>query len=223
MQNTNDGFNTLQLANQLTGINSGVQNLSTQLCNCCADVNSNLCNGFAGVNATVNAGFANAETSANARQMANMQQAFNNQLSTIQGFNGVNSALCDASAENRLGQANLTSTILAENCADRAALQEGVRDIITNQTANTQRIIDEIFRDRLDEKDSKISDLQRELQMADLRASQIAQTQAITQNIYNELKNCPVGTVPVYGNQPIFTCPNNNGCGCGNAFGSTIV
>ena len=222
MQNTNNGFNTLQLANQLTGINSGVQNLSTQLCNCCADVNSNLCNGFAGVNATVNAGFANAETSANARQMANMQQAFNNQLSTIQGFNGVNSALCDASAENRLGQANLTATILAENCADRAALQEGVRDIITNQTANTQRIIDEIFRDRLDEKDSKISDLQRELQMADLRASQIAQTQAITSNIYNELKNCPVGTVPVYGNQPIFTC-SNNGCGCGNAFGSTIV
>lgn len=222
MQNTNDGFNTLQLANQLTGINSGVQNLSTQLCNCCADVNSNLCNGFAGVNATVNAGFANAETSANARQMANMQQAFNNQLSTVQGFNTVNSALCDASAENRLGQANLTSTILAENCADRAALQEGVRDIITNQTANTQRIIDEIFRDRLDEKDTKISDLQRELQMADLRASQIAQTQAITQNIYNELKNCPVGTVPVYGNQPIFTCPNS-GCGCGNAFGSTIV
>ena len=217
MQNTNDGFNTLQLANQLTGINSGVQNLSTQLCNCCADVNSNLCNGFAGVNATVNAGFANAETSANARQMANMQQAFNNQLSTVQGFNTVNSALCDASAENRLGQANLTSTILAENCADRAALQEGVRDIITNQTANTQRIIDEIFRDRLDEKDSKISDLQRELQMADLRASQIAQTQAITSNIYNELKNCPVGTVPVYGNQPIFTCPNNGcGCGCGN-------
>lgn len=214
MQNTNDGFNTLQLANQLTGINSGVQNLSTQLCNCCADVNSNLCNGFAGVNATVNAGFANAETSANSRQMANMQQAFSNQLSTIQGFNTVNSALCDASAENRLGQANLTSTILAENCADRAALQEGVRDIITNQTANTQRIIDEIFRDRLDEKDSKISDLQRELQMADLRASQIAQTQAITANIYNELKNCPVGTVPVYGNTPIFTCPNN-GCGCG--------
>ena len=223
MQNTNDGFNTLQLANQLTGINSGVQNLSTQLCNCCADVNSNLCNGFAGVNATVNAGFANAETSANARQMANMQQAFNNQLSTIQGFNGVNSALCDASAENRLGQANLTATILAENCADRQALSEGVRDIITNQTANTQRIIDEIFRDRLDEKDDKIAELNRQLQMADLRASQIAQTQAITSNIYNELKNCPVGTVPVYGNQPIFTCPNNNSCGCGNAFGSTIV
>ena len=192
MQNTNNGFNTLQLGNQLNSISSGVQGLSTQLCNCCADVNSNLCNGFAGVNATVNAGFANAETSANARQMANMQQAFNNQLSTLQGFNTVNAALCDASAENRLGQANLTSTILSENCADRAALQEGVRDIITNQTANTQRIIDEIFRDRLDEKDDKIAELNRQLTMADLKASQIAQTQAITSNIYNELKNCPV-------------------------------
>jgi len=211
MQNTNDGFNTLQLANQLTGISSGVQNLSTQLCNCCADING-----------TVNAGFANAEQSANTRQIANMQQAFSNQLSTLQGFNAVNSALCDASAENRLGQANLTSTILSENCADRQALAEGVRDIITNQTANTQKIIDEIFRDRLDEKDSKIQELNRQLQMADLRASQIAQTQAITSNIYNELKNCPVGTVPVYGNQPIFTCPNS-GCGCGNAFGNTIV
>ena len=212
MQNTNNGFDTLHLSNQLDTVNSGIYSLSNQLCNCCSDMQQ-----------TVSNGFFNAETSANARQMANMQQAFSNQLSTIQGFNGVNSALCDASAENRLGQANLTATILAENCADRQALSEGVRDIITNQTANTQRIIDEIFRDRLDEKDSKISDLQRELQMADLRASQIAQTQAITSNIYNELKNCPVGTVPVYGNQPIFTCPNNNSCGCGNAFGSTIV
>lgn len=213
MQNTNDGFNTLQLANQLTGINSGVQNLSTQLCNCCADVNSNLCNGFAGVNATVNAGFANAETSANARQMANMQQAFNNQLSTIQGFNTVNSALCDASAENRLGQANLTSTILAENCADRAALQEGVRDIITNQTANTQRIIDEIFRDRLDEKDSKIADLQRQLQTAEQNAFISNGLANEVDQLYNRLATCPVNTIPVYGNQRIFTC--NNGCGCG--------
>lgn len=223
MQNTNDGFNTLQLANQLTGLNNSVQGISTQLCNCCADVNSNLCNGFAGVNATVNAGFANAETSANARQMANMQQAFNNQLSTIQGFNTVNSALCDASAENRLGQANLTSTILAENCADRAALQEGVRDIITNQTANTQRIIDEIFRDRLDEKDDKIAELNRQLQMADLRASQIAQTANIVDATYARLRDCPIDSTPIYGRTPIFSCPNNNSCGCGNAFGSTIV
>lgn len=230
MQNTNNGFDTLQLTNQLTGINSGVQNLSTQLCNCCGDISQQLCSGFAGVNATVNNGFANAETAANSRQMANMQQAFNNQLSTVQGFNSVNSALCDASAENRLGQANLTSTILSENCADRAALQEGVRDIITNQTANTQRIIDEIFRDRLDEKDSKISDLQREILMKDLQASQVAQTaqlragqETANTELLNLLNTCPIPSTPVFGRTPIFQCNGNNGCGCGNTFGNTIV
>lgn len=187
MQNTNDGFNTLQLANQLTGLNNSVQGISTQLCNCCADMNQ-----------TVNAGFANAETSANARQMANMQQNFNNQIATLQGFNGINSTLCDASAENRLGQANLTSTILAENCADRAALQEGIRDIITSNQSNTQRILDEILRDRLDEKDSKISDLQRQLQTAEQNAFIANNLNNEIDLMYNRLVNCPIPSTPVY-------------------------
>lgn len=211
MQNTNDGFNTLQLANQLTGISSGVQNLSTQLCNCCADMTQ-----------TVTSGFANAETAANARQMANMQQAFNNQISTLQGFNGVTNQVADASAENRLGIAGLNATILSENCADRAALQEGVRDIITNATSNTQAVLDKLCQLELDGKNEKIVDLQRQLTMADLRASQTAQNAFISQGfanevdaLYNRLANCPVPSTPVYGRTPIFTCPNNNyGCGC---------
>lgn len=217
MQNTNEGFNTLQLANQLTGISSGVQNLSTQLCNCCADMNQ-----------TVNAGFANAETAANSRQMANMQQAFSNQLATLQGFNGVSTEIANASADNRLGISNLSATVLAENCADRAALQEGVRDLLANQTANTQRILDQLCNDKIDAKNEKIADLQRELQMADLKASQIEQNAFIAQGfsnevdqLYNRLNNCPVPSTPVYGRTPIFTC--NSGCGCGNTFGSTLV
>ena len=219
MQNTNQGFDTLQLANQLTGINSGVQNLSTQLCNCCADMNQ-----------TVSAGFANAEVAANARQMADMQQNFSNQLATLQGFNDIGLALCNASGENRLGQANLTSTILSENCADRQALAEGVRDIIASQTASTQRILDQLCNDKIDAKNEKISDLQREILMKDLQASQIAQTAELrlgqereVDALYNRLSNCPVPTTPVYGRTPIFTCPNNNGCGCGNVYGNTIV
>lgn len=219
MQNTNQGFDTLQLANQLTQANTGIQNLSTQLCNCCADMSQ-----------TVNAGFANAETSANARQMANMQQNFSNQIATLQGFNDVGTALCNASAENRLGQANLTSTILSENCQDRAALADGLKDVLINQTANTQRILDQLCNDKIDAKNEKIADLQRELQMADLRASQVAQNSFIAQGfanevdqLYNRLSNCPVPSTPVYGRTPIFTCPNNNGCGCGNAYGNTLV
>lgn len=193
MTNTNNGFDTLHLSNQLDTVNSGIYSLSNQLCNCCADMNS-----------TVSNGFYNAEVSACNRQMANMNQNF-----------ALSQQLSNASADNRLGVQDLKSTVISENCSDREVLRQIGQDILVNQTANTQKIIDEIFKDRLDEKDDKIAELNRQLQMADLRASQIAQTQAITSNIYNELKNCPVGTVPVYGNTPIFTCPNNNGCGCG--------
>ena len=193
MQNTNQGFDTLHLSNQLDTVNSGIYSLSNQLCNCCADMNQ-----------TVSNGFYNAEIAANNRQMANMQQNFD-----------LSRQFADCCCENRLGIQDLKATVISENCSDREVLRQIGQDILVNQTANTQKIIDEIFRDRLDEKDDKIAELNRQLQMADLRASQIAQTQAITSNIYNELKNCPVGTVPVYGSQPIFTCPNNNSCGCG--------
>ncbi len=211
MSNTNQGFDTLHLSNQLEGTRDGIYSLSNQLCNCCADMS-----------ATVNAGFANAETAANTRQIANMQQAFNNQLATLQGFNSLGNQFSDCCCENRLGIANLNSTILSENCADRAALADGIRDVITNQTMNTQRILDQLCSDKIDSKNEKIRDLERQLTMADLRASQIAQTAQIRAGqveevdaLYDRLNNCPVGTVPVYGRQPIFTC-NNNGCGCGN-------
>ena len=213
MQNTNDGFNTLQLANQLTQANTGIQNLSTQLCNCCADMS-----------ATVNSGFANAETAANARQMANMQQGFNNQLATLQGFNGLSSQFADCCCENRLATQDLKATVISENCADREVLREIGQSILVNQTENTNRIISELFKDRLDEKDDKIADLNRQLQMADLRASQIAQTSNIVDMTYARLRDCPIESTPIYGRTPIFTCPNNNnGCGCGNTFGSTLV
>ena len=208
MQNTNEGFNTLHLSNQVEGVRDGINSLSNQLCNCCADMTQ-----------TVSNGFFNAEISANNRQMANMNTAFD-----------LSRQLSDASADNRLGIAGLNATILSENCADRQALSEGVRDIITNATANTQKILDTLCQDKIDAKNEKIADLQRELQMADLKASQIAQNSFIAQGfanevdqLYNRLANCPVPSTPVYGRTPIFTCPANNGCGCGNTFGNTIV
>ena len=211
MNNTNNGFDTLHLSNQIEGVRDGVYGLSNQMCNSTSDI----------VNA-VNGGFSNAEISANSRQIANMQQSFNNQLATLQGFNNLGSQFADCCCENRLGIANLNSTILSENCADRAALADGLKDVLINQTANTQRILDQLCNDKIDEKNEKIADLQRQLSMADLKASQVAQNAFIAQGLnnevdalYNRLATCPINTIPVYGNQRIFTCPNNNGCGCG--------
>ena len=83
---------------------------------------------------------------------------------------------------------------------------------------------------QVDAKNDRIADLQRELSMKDLQASQIAQNSFIAQGfanevdqLYNRLANCPVPSTPVYGRTPIFTCNGNNGCGCGNVYGNTLV
>lgn len=210
MNNTNNGFDTLHLSNQIEGVRDGVYGLSNQMCNSTSDIVS-----------AVNNGFSNAEISANSRQIANMNQSFNNQIADLQAFNSLGSQLANCCCENRLGIANLTSTVLAENCADREALSNGIRDLITNQTSNTQRILDQLCQDKIDAKNEKIADLERQLSMADLKASQVAQNSFISQGfanevdaLYNRLSNCPIPSTPVYGRQPIFTC-NNNGCGCG--------
>lgn len=202
MQNTNNGFDTLHLSNQLEGTRDGIYSLSNQLCNCCSDMNQ-----------TVSNGFFNAEIAANNRQIADMNQNFNNQMATLQGFNGLQSQLASCCCDNRLATQDLKATVISENCNDREVLREIGQNILVNQTANTQKIIDEIFRDRLDEKDSKIAELNRQLTMADLKASQIAQTSNIVDMTYARLRDCPIDSVPIYGRQPVFTCPNS-GCGC---------
>lgn len=211
MNQTSDGFNSLHLSNQIEGVRDDVNDIQNAICNSTASINSNVSNGFY-----------NSEIAACNRQMANMNQSFNNQIATLQGFNNLGSRIDDCCCENRLGIANLNSTILSENCADRAALADGLKDVLINQTANTQRILDQLCNDKIDAKNEKILDLQRQLDMADLRASQVAQNAFISQGfanevdaLYNRLANCPVPSTPVYGRTPIFTCPNNNGCGCG--------
>ena len=212
--NVNDGFRSAQLSDGLTAIQSGVQNLSTQLCGCCGDIQQSLCNGFAGVNQTVNNGFATAEIAANGRQMANMQQGFGIQTAITGGLNNLSNQFSDCCCENRLGLADLKYTVATENCADRAALSDGIRDVIAAQTASTQRILDQLCSDKIDAKNDEIAQLRSQLTAANLAASQIAQNGTIINGIYDRLNQCPVGTVPVYGEQPIFTC-NNNSCGCG--------
>ena len=208
---TSDGFRDQMLNNNVTSIRDSIGNLSTQLCNCCSDVQMSLCNGFAGV-----------EQGANARQMANMNQAFAMQTAMNQGFNSLGSQFADCCCENRLASADLKYTIATENCADRAAISDGIRDVITNQTANTQRILDQLCADKIDAKNDEIAQLRQELLYSRGQASQIAQNSTIINGIYDRLNQCPVGTVPVYGEQPIFTCPQNNNCGCGCGCGSNF-
>jgi len=215
MQNTNQGFDTLQLSNQIEGVKNGITGLSTQICGSTADITNAITNGFY-----------SAEIAANNRQLADMNQNFNNQVTTLNGFNNLNNALQQCCCDNRLATCQTQNVVQNEGNATRFADANNTRDIITNATANTQAILDKLCQLELDgvksqveAKNDRIAELQRQLTAADLRISQTAQNAFISQGfsnevdaLYNRLNSCPVPTTPVYGRTPIFTC--NNGCGC---------
>ena len=209
MANTNNGFRDQMINDNITSVRDSLAALSTQLCGCCGDMQMALANGFAGV-----------EQGANARQIANMQTAFATQTAMNQGFNGVQSQLAQSSCDNRLGIANLGADIAREACATRTNDTQNTQSILNVINGGIQSIKDQLCQDKIDAKNDEISQLRQEILYARGQASQIAQNSTIIDGVYNRLNQCPVGTVPVYGEQPIFTCPNNlnssYGCGCGN-------
>ena len=168
-------------------------------------ISTQLCNGFASI-----------EQGANARQMADMQQMF-----------ALQSSLQNCCCENRAGIADLKYTVATENCADRTAAYQNTQAIIEAGNRNSQAILDKLCQLELDNVKQDNANLRTQLNMANLAASQTAQTAELrtanaTQlnNLVSELRSCPIPAQPVYGSQPIFTCSgNNSGCGCsGNAF-----
>ncbi len=247
--NTNSGFRDAMLNDSITSVRDGISGLSTQLCGCCGDIQMGMSNGFAGVNlgiangtaAVQNSlcnGFNGVNTAISGTQNAIAQQMYSNQIADLersfaaqtastQGMMSIQSQLAQCCCDNRSATQDLKYTIATENCADRQALSDGVRDIITSNTAQTQTILDKLCQLELDGYKRENDNLRSQLSAANLQASQTAQTAQIlagqaaeVDGVYNRLKNCPVGTVPVFGNQPIFTCAqnvanSNNGCGCG--------
>jgi hypothetical protein len=188
------GFDQSAIMGGLSGIQAG-------LTNGFVDTAAALCNGFAGVNAGIANGFAQAEIANNARQIADMQTNF-----------GLQSQLAQCCCENRLASADLKYTIATENCADRTALSDALRDVLESQNAGVQRILDTMCQDKIDAKNEKIADLERQLTMASIAASQGAQTAAIIAN--NEAQTTALEQYLAPVPRPAYIVDNPNGCNC---------
>lgn len=174
-------------------------------------ITTGLCNGFAGVNQAIANGFAQSEIAANSRQMADMNQNF-----------AMQSAFQNCCCENRAGLADLKYTVATEACADRNAIATALRDVLEANNASTQRILDTMCQDKIDAKNETIAMLRQQLQMAELAASQGAQTAQILAN--NEAQTAALERylaptpIPAYMVQNPNCCSNMNfGCGCGAA------
>lgn len=172
---------------------------------------SGLSNQISGVQNSVTNGFANLEIANCGRAMDAMQTAYNNQISALQQTFAVQTQLSNCCCENRQAIAQLGSDLAREACADRQAVADGV-----------QKILDQMCSDKIDAKNEKIAELQNQINIANLRASQIEQTSQLladnakqTVALEQYLNPTPV---PAYMVQNPNCCQQNTGCSCGSFY-----
>ena len=193
------GFDTAALTNQLSDIQGAIAN-----------------------------GFAASEVADCNRAMNQMQTAYNNEIASLErsfaaqtantaGLTNVSAQLAQCCCDNRLATAQTQALVQSENCADRQALSDGIRDIIASNTAQTQAILDKLCTLELDNYKRENDNLRTQLNMANLAASQTAQTSKIladnaaqTQALEQYLNPAPI---PAYVVQNPNCCQSSTGCG----------
>lgn len=155
----------------------------------------------------INSSLAAAEVS-RCNSQANILETLNNMASNFQN------CCCD----NRVQLADLKYTVATEACADRTSINDALRDIIASNTANTQAILDKMCQQEIDALKTQNENLRTQINLANLAASQNAQTSQIlsdnaaqTQYLQNVLNPTPV---PAYVVQNPNCCTPNYGCGC---------
>jgi len=206
--------------------------LQAQVGNGFADAAVANCQGNANITAAITNGqYATAQAITGAKDTIN-GTLYANQLANNQTMNQLAMSLQQCCCDNRAGLADLKYTVATENCADRQALNTGVRDIIANQTANTQALInsqtagfqaiqDKLCQLELDSYKQKVTDQAAEIIALKGAISQTAQTAQIIQDNNNQTANLirAINPAPIPAYQvpnPVTGCCGQNyyGCGC---------
>ena len=154
---------------------------------------------------------------------SNLMQTLANNRSEIQGqIAALQMGQQECCCNTREAIANLRYDVATQAAQDRADIQNALRDVLVDNNAKTQRILDQMCQDKIDAKNELIAELRTQLNMANLAASQNAQTSAIladnarqTVALEQYLNPTPI---PAY----VVANPNCcnagwNGCGCSAA------
>jgi hypothetical protein len=218
------GFGAPNIYGKLDGITYGISDatfaLNNNISNGFTNVQSALCQGFNGVNQAI---------TTNGYETRLATQGLSSQLANC--CCDIQRQIADCCCENRAGLADLKYTVATEACSDRQAVTNALFDVTTANNANTQQLMNTInngiqaIQDKLCQQEiealkTQNQNLQTQLNMANLAASQGNQTatiQAGQRALANEIEQYVLPTPrPAYVVQNPNCCAQNNfGCGCG--------
>ena len=162
------GFDQQSIMSGLSGIQSSLASAEVARCQLGNNVINAMNTGFNGI----------------------QQSLSNGQLTQMQNANNIAMSLQNCCCENRAGLADLKYNIATEACADRQAVNDGVRDLMAANAANfnnllttinggIQSIQDKLCQQEIDALKTQNANLQTQLNLANLKGSQDAQTAQI--------------------------------------------
>lgn len=169
--------------------------------------------GINGLNTMMQQGFNNAEVS-RCNQQANLMAVLQNQSTALQ------TCCC----ENRAAIAGVNYNIAQEACSDRAAVKDALFELTAQNNANMnamatmfnngiQSLKDEFCQTRLDAKDDKIADLQRQLTAVQTAGLVNSSRDAIIAN--NDLQTAALEQYLAPTARPAYIVQNPNCCSNG--------
>lgn len=222
-EHISDGFRDQQLSSQVSNISnavtSGFGDVQNALCAGFGNVQNSLCGGFAGVNASINGAQNAIAQQLYTNQISDLERSFAAQTANTQGLTSLQAQLANCCCENRAATADLKYTVATENCQDRYEAAQNTQGIISAITAGIQSIKDDLCADRLEAERRENANLRTQLSMAQLAASQNAQTatiQAGQRALANEVEQYVAPkAIPAYVVQNPNCCAPT-GCGCGS-------
>lgn len=198
-QNINDGFKSQGIATQVNGIQNAITSGF-------GDVQTALCGGFAGTTAAVTGAQNALAQQMYGNEINNLERSFAAQTAATQGMNAIQAQLAQCCYDNRAATADVKYTIATENCADRAAISDGIRDILAATQAQTQAILSQMCNDKIEQKNDTIAQLRSELLYARGQEGQRALANEVEQYVAPK-------PIPAYYVQNPNCC--TGGCGCG--------
>ena len=222
-EHISDGFRDQQLSNQIgniqNAVTSGFGDVQNALCAGFGNVQNSLCGGFAGVNASINGAQNALAQQLYTNQISDLERSFAAQTANTQGMTALQAQLANCCCENRAATADLKYTVATENCQDRYEAAQNTQGIISAITAGIQSIKDDLCADRLEAERRENANLRTQLSMAQLAASQSAQTATIQSGqraLANEIEQYVAPkAIPAYVVQNPNCCAPT-GCGCGS-------
>lgn len=187
-------------------ISAGVRDLATGMCNGFANVQT----GLMGTQAQIaNTGFDTIQA-INAGTVSGLQNTNAIQAQIAAGAADLALANCQTNNNITSGFAALNYNLATEACADRAAIQTGVRDIIDNANNNTRAVLDFLVQDRITALQTENQALKGQISQSEQNAYLIEALRPAAQPAYL-VANPYTGVYGTYGYNALYGGVLSNG------------